>query len=79
MFATEIRFSRINSSCGDAFLVFKDGLPLMRIAGVESVNLCPQGRIGISEPWASGYNWSVRFKGLVEIHRLASCVLEPLL
>ena len=56
MFATEIRFSRINSSCGDAFLVFKDGLPLMRIAGVESVNLCPQGRIGISEPWASGYN-----------------------
>jgi hypothetical protein len=36
-------------------LVFEEGLPPRR-AGVETVNLWPLGRIGISEPWSSGYN-----------------------
>ncbi len=79
MFATEIRFSRINSTRGGASWFSGMGVATARRGTVESVNLWPLGRIGISEPWSSGYNWGVRSKGLVEIHRLENSASEPLL
>jgi len=70
MFATEIRFSRINSTRGGTSWFSGMGVATARRGTVESVNLWPLGRIGISEPWSSGYNWRVSSKGLDEIHRL---------